>query len=827
MERLRYPFLLFSLAALLTLSACREDPLSAGITLDADYSGVIAALDEMGTSLSDKLARIETAVNCGLADNLEATKQIQAALASLRGTTETKLAAVEQAVKSQTTSLETKLSLIEAAVKAGFADAQSQQQLLRETVTSMDGTMDEKLAAVETAVKSQATSLETKLGLIEAAVNSGFADQAAAQALMQETLENVGATLEEKLAAIEAAVGNRTTALSARLALIETAVKDGFAADSTQQALIRTALDSLAGNQEEKLAAIEAALKSQTAGLEAKLALVEAAARSFGSVEKLELIRQALASLDGTTEAKLSAIRSAVQSQTTGLGAKIDLISTALEEGFMADTAAIHALQASLDGSVFDLDTSLVNLKDSVVAQLDSLSKELSPDELAKAFTDIVSAIDSQAQSTAALLAAIQNAIAGLIKYELIYEGDPAETINLWRGETFSARLRVKPASVPLVKDSLRLDIVSDKRYFLPELGPGDGADHFFIQSLEAVAGEEGVYVATLKADAPVVLWEESQLSVVMRKAGREFVTDPFPVTIVPRPTEGLAIWHYPRASFKMRELNGIKLSKDSLGVIYAALDSREFVSKDNSSDVRKYTASLVDSVRFVLEAFELHKHLHELVPDDDSLAKVFINFVKGQDYIGLSPDTLESKVWRNFQDSIGHMNLDLKGKLVVTDQWKKKDTIDDFHLGWWNTTRYSDENLKCSINDIDDVQNPGQLKDTIKLESLFDFCGVKNSSLAVVPHYRYSVDRSRFIYPESHKMTGTFVDKNWTTSDQYVNDEWNILLNVPSAQASTTPYSMQGIVTVSLFPSQSQSAFKVQQLFVQYELKLTVSDAH
>ena len=819
MERFRYPLLLLGLAALLTLSACREDPLSAGITLDADYSGVIAALDEMGTSLSDKLARIETAVNCGLADNLEAMKQIHAALASLRGTTEAKLAAVEQALKNQTTSLETKLSLIEAAVKAGFADAQSQQQLLRETVTSMDGTMDEKLAAVETAVKSQTTSLETKLGLIEAAVNGGFADQAAARALMQETLENVGATLEEKLAAIEAAVGNRTTALSARLALIETAVKDGFAADSTQQALIRTALDSLAGNQEEKLAAIEAALKSQTAGLEAKLALVQAAAKMAGTGEKPELIRQALVSLGGSTASKLSAI-----GQATGLASKFDLIASAVEEGYMADTAAVHALQAALDVGLSGLDTTLVSIKDSVVAQIDSLSKELSPEELAKAFSGIVSALDSQTQSTAALLTAIQNAMAGLIKYELIYEGDPAETITLWRGETYSARLRVKPAGVPLVKDSLRLDIVSDKRYFLPELGPGDGSDHFFIRSLEAVAGEEGVYVATLQADAPVVLWEESQLSVVMRKAGREFSTKPFPVTIMPRLTEGLTIWHYPRASFKMRELNGIKLSKDSLGVIYAALDSREFVSKDNSSDVRKYTSSLVDSVRFVLESFELHKHLHELVPDDDSLANVSIDFVKGRDYIGFCPDTVGCLVWRNYQCSIGHLNVDLKGKLVVTDQWKKKDTIDDFHLGWWNTTWYSDGNLKCSINDIED-EPQGQLKDTIKLESLFEFCGVKNSSLSVVPHYRYSVDRSRFIYPQSHKMTGTFVDKNWTASDQYVNDEWNILLNVPSAQASNDPYSMQGIVTVSLFPSQSQSAFKVQQLFVHYELLLTIWD--
>ena len=823
MERFRYPLLLLGLAALLTLTSCREEPLSADITLDADYSGVTAALDEMGTSLSDKLARIETAVNSGLADNLEATKQIQAALASLRGTTEAKLAAVEQAMKSQTTGLETKLALIEAAVKAGFADANSQQALLNETLTSLDGTMEEKLAAVETAVKSQTTSLETKLGLIEAAVNGGFADQAAAQALVLETIDAVNGTLEEMLATIEAAVGSQTTALSARLALIDGTVKAGFAADSTQQALIRTALDSLAGNQEEKLAAIEAAVKSQTAGLEAKLALVEAAVTMAGTGGKLELIRQALVSLGGSTEKKLSAIGQAVQSQTSGLGTKMDLISTALYDGFLADSAAVNAFQVSLDASLFDLDTSLVHLKDSVVAQLDSLSAELAPEELAKAFADIASAIDSQAQSTAVLLEAIQNSIDQLIKYELIYEGDPAETITLRRGETFNARLRVKPAGTPLVKDSLRLAVVSDKRYFRPDLGPDGGMDHFILQSLEAVAGEQGVYVATLQAKAEKVLWEESQLSVVMRKSGREFATDPFPVQLVPRPTEGLHIWHYPRASFKIRETADLK-EKNTLGVIYAALDSCEFRTIDGKEG-RNYAASLVDSVRFIEEAIELHKQWIDLKQNEDSLATVGIDFVKGRDFIGFYPDTLENLVWRNFQCSIGHMNVDLKGKLVVTDQWKKKDTIDDFLLSWWIATNYSDENLKCSINDIEDVPE-GQLKDTIKLASLFDFCGVNNTSLAVVPEYRRAVDRSRFIDPPGNKMTGKFVDENWQLPKvtDFKNDEWNILLNVGSPL--TGDYFLQGIVTVSIYPSQSDKTFKVHQLYVDYQLKLNVSGA-
>ena len=720
MGRFRYPFLLLSLAVLLTLSACREDPLSADITLDADYSGVTAALDEMASSLASQLAAIEQAVDEGLADNQEALRQIQAMVASL------------------------------------------------------NGTMEEKLSAIASVVKLQTTGLEAKLGLIEAAV------------------------------------------------------QEGFAADTTQQALLRAAIDAVGGKLETKLAAVEAAVQGQTLNLEMKLGLIEATVRTLAATddEACALIREAIVSLEGTLEEKLSAIAAAVEAQSAGLATKIELIAAALGAGFLDETEAVRTAQTALDSSLQVVDGDLLSVRDSVVAGLDSLVQELTPEALAQAFHGIRDAVNAQTQSTTAmlqaLLRAVNEAIEALNRFELTWLGDPTETIMLRRGETFEARLRVKPVGVPFTKDSMRLEVVSDKRYFLPEIGPGDGADNFFIRSLEAVTGEEGVYVATLQADSPVVLWEEAQLSIVARKSGREVATDPIPVTILPRPTEGLRIWHYPRASFKMREINGIKYDKDSLGVIYAALDSRDFVSKDNPSDVRTYTPSFLDSVQFVEEEFELHKHRHVLVPDDDSVANVFINFVKGQDYIGFYPDTLENRVWQNYQCSIGHLNVDLKGKLVVTDQWKKKDSIDDFHLGWWNTTWYSDKNLQCSVNDIED--NPqGQLKDTIKIESLFDFCGVKNTSLDVVPYDRFSVDRSRFIYPQSHSMTGKFVDKNWKAPNQYENDEWNILLNVGSASAGS--YSMQGIVTVSIFPRKSQSAFRVQQLYVNYELMLTITD--
>ena len=162
--------LAFLLLAPLAFSSCENRHPDMDIMLETDFSEIIAAINSTNKSLSDKLALIEASLQQGLADNLAAMDQIRQAVASLSGSIEEKLAAVEAAVKAQTTSLETKLALVEAAVSNGFADSQAQQELLQQAIASLSGSAEERIALIEAAVKSQASSLETKIGLIEAAV---------------------------------------------------------------------------------------------------------------------------------------------------------------------------------------------------------------------------------------------------------------------------------------------------------------------------------------------------------------------------------------------------------------------------------------------------------------------------------------------------------------------------------------------------------------------------------------------------------------------------------------------------------------------------------
>ena len=144
--------LLLVLALPLVFTACENAHSDIDITLQSNYSEIVAAIDKVDKSLSEKLSLIEAAVTGGFADNAAAQALLQQAVASLSGTLAEKLAAVETAVKNQTASLELKLGLIEAAVASGFADGKAQQALIQSAVESLSGTTAEKLAQIEGAV---------------------------------------------------------------------------------------------------------------------------------------------------------------------------------------------------------------------------------------------------------------------------------------------------------------------------------------------------------------------------------------------------------------------------------------------------------------------------------------------------------------------------------------------------------------------------------------------------------------------------------------------------------------------------------------------------
>ena len=694
--------LLLSLAVLLTLSACREDPLSADITLDADYSGVTAALDEMASSLASQLAAIEQAVDEGLADNQEALQQIQAMVASL------------------------------------------------------NGTMEEKLSAIASVVKLQTTGLEAKLGLIEAAV------------------------------------------------------QEGFAADTTQQALLRAAIDAVEGKLETKLAAVEAAVQGQTLNLEMKLGLIEATVRSLATAddEACALIREAIASLDGTLEEKLSAIAAAVETQSAGLATKVELIAAALEAGFLDETKAVRTAQTALATSLDSLDASIAQVGDEIVAQLDTLASQMTPEELAKAFQGIRAAIINQTQSTTGLLAALQRALVELeeaiVPFRLNYLGEP--TLMTAAGGSWRADIQVNPANTVIDEAKLKLDILSRKQFF-PTWGnnaQGDASSILYSLSLTADPSVEGKYAVTISCQCPYVVWDEVTVALSAAYGSTQkpgyASTEPFELVMTPKALKGLKYWTYPAASFTFKR-------HGSINNIYYSLDSGVFETQDES-DTRIYTAAFIDSVQFI--------------PVNDSIAPVFIQLDKEKRMIVFIPDTAGItytqfwpdkdpsdrggwRLWHNFKDSSGVKHESLMGKLVLTDRWHVKDTIHNFKIGWYNAVWFP-ESAIVGVNDIQDDNTA-----VVDIRSLLSKLGLERAWL-----------EGRFILQEQYgDLEGPYLKM----SAQLLPETLKLAVKFQADPILGNKFGLTAHYDLWTFPTETDPQFKILALSFSYSLVVTIVD--
>ena len=692
--------LLLSLAVLLTLSACREDPLSADITLDADYSGVTAALDEMASSLASQLAAIEQAVDEGLADNQEALRQIQAMVASL------------------------------------------------------NGTMEEKLSAIASVVKLQTTGLEAKLGLIEAAV------------------------------------------------------QEGFAADTAQQALLRAAIDAVGGKLETKLAAVEAAVQGQTLNLEMKLGLIEATVRSLATAddEACALIREAIASLDGTLEEKLSAIAAAVETQSAGLATKVELIAAALEAGFLDETKAVRTAQTALATSLDSLDASIAQVGDEIVAQLDTLASQMTPEELAKAFQGIRAAIINQTQSTTGLLAALQRALVELeeaiVPFRLNYLGEP--TLMTAAGGSWRADIQVNPANTVIDEAKLKLDILSRKQFF-PTWGnnaQGDASSILYSLSLTADPSVEGKYAVTISCQCPYVVWDEVTVALSAAYGSTQkpgyASTEPFDLVMTPKALKGLKYWTYPAASFTFKR-------HGSINNIYYSLDSGVFNTQDQS-DTRTYTAAFIDSVQFI--------------PVNDSIAPVFIQLDKEKRMIVFIPDTAGItytqfwpdkdpsdrggwRLWHNFKDSSGVKHESLLGKLVLTDRWHVKDTIHNFKIGWYNAVWFP-ESAIVGVNDIQDDNTA-----VVDTRSLLSKLGLERAWL-----------EGRYILQEHYgDLEGPYLKM----SAQLLPETLKLAVKFQGDPAVGSKFGLTAHYDLWIFPTETDPQFKILALSFSYSLVVTI----
>ncbi len=251
------------LAAPAFLTSCQED------APEINYT--------MSVSVTNDFTKMVEAIDRGSLKNEEAIAKLAAAIDRMNSDQQAKLQAIRDVLSSVNTTLETKLVAIEAALKAQTLSMEGKLDLIRGVLADQKATLDTRLAAIEAAMRAQTLSLEGKLDLLTAAVDNQTLKQEELAENLVTAIDNLGeglggklvqirgvlddqnTTLKTKLEAIEAAVKAQTLSLEEKLGLLEDAVK-ALPDYSSQLEAISTAIANLP-DYGDKLSAIEAAVK--------------------------------------------------------------------------------------------------------------------------------------------------------------------------------------------------------------------------------------------------------------------------------------------------------------------------------------------------------------------------------------------------------------------------------------------------------------------------------------------------------------------------------------------------------------------------------------
>ena len=313
------------LAAPAFLTSCQED------APEINYT--------MNVSVINDFTKVVEAIDRGSLKNEEAIAKLAAAIDRMNSDQQAKLQAIRDVLNSVNTTLETKLIAIEAALKAQTLSMEGKLDLIRGVLADQNTTLETRLAAIDAAMRAQTLSLEGKLDLLTAAVeNQTLKLEELAEKLvtaidnlsddMKDKLDQIkgvlddqNTTLKTKLAAIEAAVKAQTLSLEGKLDLLEAAVK-ALPDYSSQLAAISTAIANLP-DYGDKLSAIEAAVKGMP---------------DYGS--KFDLIVASLDAIKGQAEA-LGTGQTGIATQIAGVTSAINALVDQVKDG---DTDAAAAL---------------------------------------------------------------------------------------------------------------------------------------------------------------------------------------------------------------------------------------------------------------------------------------------------------------------------------------------------------------------------------------------------------------------------------------------------------------------------------------------------
>ena len=322
------------LAAPAFLTSCQED------APEINYT--------MSVSVTNDFTKVVEAIDRGSLKNEEAIAKLAAAIDRMNSDQQAKLQAIRDVLSSVNTTLETKLVAIEAALKAQTLSMEGKLDLIRGVLADQKATLDTRLAAIEAAMRAQTLSLEGKLDLLTAAVDNQTLKQEELAEKLVTAIDNLGeglggkldqirgvlddqnTTLKTKLEAIEAAVKAQTLSLEEKLGLLEDAVK-ALPDYSSQLAAISTAIANLP-DYGDKLSAIEAAVKGMPDYGEKLSAIVASLNAIKDQAEALGTGQTSIASkIAGVTDA-INDLVAEVNSGNTSAAAALAQIIQKLED---------------------------------------------------------------------------------------------------------------------------------------------------------------------------------------------------------------------------------------------------------------------------------------------------------------------------------------------------------------------------------------------------------------------------------------------------------------------------------------------------------------
>ena len=178
----------------------------------------------------------------------------------------------------------------------------------------------------------------------------------------------------------------------------------------------------------------------------------------------------------------------------------------------------------------------------------------------------------------------------------------------------------------------------------------------------------------------------------------------------------------------------------------------------------------------------------------------------KEKRFVRFHPDTAGSRVWHHFLDSSGVKRESLQGKLVLTDRWKRKDTM---RFGYsdvpaWYNSRFFPEKA---------VVSKGQIRDDntadINVSTMFSKLGLTPESFLG----RYDFEEQYGEYYGYKKLSVQLRKENMSFTVKFLGGE-------PSVGDK---YGFIGNFDLWTYPSETDPSFKPHMLQLYIMLVVTI----